>query len=349
MNWMLSDIVARLGGELVGEDRAVARVAPLERAQGDEISFVASPKYRKQLAGCQAGALIVPAALAEAAAEGGRPLIVTPDAYLYFARLAQLFHPAPAARAGVHPTATLAEGARVGATSEIGARVVLGRDVVVGERCRILPGVVVGDGTVIGDDVTLYPNVTVYHDCRIGSRVTIHSGAVIGADGFGFAPSRDGWVKIPQVGRVVIGDDVEIGANTTIDRGALDDTVIGQGAIIDNLVQIAHNVEVGARTAIAGCAGIAGSTKIGANVVIGGAVMMVGHISIADGTFIGGGTLVNKSIKTPDNYSSSYPLSTYKEWVSNAVHLRHLDALAKRVKSLERRLAAEQNQEESEQ
>ncbi|AXK40088.1 UDP-3-O-(3-hydroxymyristoyl)glucosamine N-acyltransferase [Crenobacter cavernae] len=348
MNWKLSDIVARLGGELVGADLGVARVAPLESAGADDISFVASAKYRKQLDVSDAGALIVPATLAEAASAGGRSLIVTADPYLYFARLSQLFYPAPVPVAGVHPAATLAEGVDVAATSEIGARVVLGRNVRVGERCRLLPGVVVGDDTVIGDDVTLYPNVTIYHDCRIGSRVTIHSGAVIGADGFGFAPSRDGWVKIPQVGRVVIGDDVEIGANTTIDRGAIDDTVIGQGVIIDNLVQIAHNVEVGTRTAIAGCAGIAGSTKIGANVVIGGAVMMVGHIMIADGTFIGGGTLVNKSLKTADNYSSSYPLSTYKEWVSNAVHLRHLDGLAKRVKSLERQLAAQQNKEDSE-
>jgi UDP-3-O-[3-hydroxymyristoyl] glucosamine N-acyltransferase len=345
MTLTLSEIVARLGGERLGDDVAVARVAPLEIAGAGDISFLANPKYRKQLDGTQASALIVSPALKEAAA--GRPLIVTPDPYLYFARLAQLFHPRPAPQAGIHPSAAVGEGTSIAASSEIGAHVSIGRNVTIGERCRILPGVVLGDNVVLGDDVTLNPNVVVYHDCVLGDRVSIHAGSVIGADGFGYAPSREGWVKIPQTGRVLIGDDVEIGANTTIDRGALEDTVIGNGVIVDNLVQLAHNVKVGERTAIAGCAGISGSTKIGARCLIGGAAMIVGHIEIADGTQIGGGTLVSKSVREADNYASSYPFSTYKEWVTNAVHLRHLDEMAKKIKQLERAVSALNNKSES--
>jgi UDP-3-O-[3-hydroxymyristoyl] glucosamine N-acyltransferase len=334
MTLTLSEIVARLGGELVGEDVAVSRVAPLENAGEGEISFLANPKYRKQLEVTQASALIVSPVLVEAAA--GHALIVTPDPYLYFAKLAQCFHPRPTPEPGVHPSSVVGEGTCIGTSSEVREHVSIGRNVVVGERCCIMPGVVLGDNVTIGDDVTLNPNVVIYRECVIGSRVTIHSGSVIGADGFGYAPSRDGWVKIPQTGRVLIGDDVEIGANTTIDRGALDDTVIGQGVIIDNLVQLAHNVTVGEGTAIAGCAGISGSTKIGARCTIGGAAMIVGHIEIADRTHIGGGTLVSKSIRQADNYASSYPFSTYKEWVANAVHLRRLDDFVKRIKELER-------------
>jgi UDP-3-O-[3-hydroxymyristoyl] glucosamine N-acyltransferase len=344
MTLTLSEIVARLGGELVGEDVSVSRVAPLASAQVGEISFLANPKYRKQLESTAASALIVSPALVEAAA--AYPLIVTPDPYLYFAKLTQWFHPQPAAVPGVHPSAVVGEETQIGASSEVREHVSIGRNVVIGERCRLLPGVVLGDNVMIGDDVTLHPRVTVYHGCRIGSRVTIHSGAVIGADGFGYAPSREGWVKIPQTGRVLIGDDVEIGANTTIDRGAMDDTVIGQGAIIDNQVMIAHNVKVGEGTAIAACTGISGSTKIGARCTIGGAAMLVGHIEIADKTHIGGGTLVSKTIREPGNYASSYPFSTYKDWVANAVHLRHLDDLVKRVKLLEREVDALNNNED---
>lgn len=344
MTLTLSEIVARLGGEHIGEDASINRVASLESAQAGEISFLANPKYRKQLDSTAASALIVSPALVEAAV--GHPLIVTPDPYLYFAKLTQWFYPQPSAVPGIHANAVVGEGARVAASSEIREQVSLGRNVVVGERCRLLPGVIVGDNVVIGDDVTLNARVTIYHDCVIGSRVTIHSGAVIGADGFGYAPSREGWVKIPQIGRVLIGDDVEIGANTTIDRGAMDDTEIGNGVIVDNQVQIAHNVKVGEGTAIAACTGISGSTKIGARVTIGGAAMLVGHIEIADKTHIGGGTLVSKSIREPGNYASSYPFSTHKDWVANAVHLRHLDDLVKRIKLLEREVDALNNNEE---
>lgn len=346
MTHTLQSIVALLGGELLGADRTVRALAPLESAGEDDIAFVNGVKYRKQAEASRAGTLIVPPALAEAFA-GSRTLIVSDDPYLYFAKLATLFHPAPAVRPGHHPLSSIGNGARVPSSCEIGPHVSIGRDAVLGERCRLMAGSVVGDGTVLGDDVTLYPNVTIYHGCRLGDRVTIHSGSVIGADGFGLAWDKDHWFKIPQTGRVIIGNDVEVGANTTIDRGALADTVIADGAKIDNLVQVAHNVHIGEHSAIAGCVGIAGSTRIGARCTVGGAAMFVGHITVADKTHIGGGTLVSKSIRESGTYASSYPMSTMKEWMSNAVHLRHLDDLVKRVKKLERSMQ-EHNKDEQE-
>ncbi|MBP4045774.1 UDP-3-O-(3-hydroxymyristoyl)glucosamine N-acyltransferase [Chromobacterium violaceum] len=336
MSYTLEHIVKQLGGELRGPNREVSRLAPLELAGAGEIAFVASAKFRRQMLESAADALIVTEALAADLPD--RSLIVAADPYLYFARLATLFHPPQAPRAGIHPRAVVGAGCRIGESSEIAANATIGDNVVIGERCRLMPGVVVGDGCEIGDDVTLYPNVTIYHDCVIGNRVGVHSGSVIGGDGFGLAWDKDHWFKIPQTGRVVLEDDVEIGANTTVDRGALVDTVIRKGAKIDNLVQIAHNVEIGEHTAIAGCVGIAGSTKIGARCTVGGAAMFVGHIEVADRTHIGGGTLVSKSIKEAGNYASSYPLQSMKDWLSNAVHVRHLDDFAKRVKQLEREL-----------
>jgi len=346
MSYTLSEIVAQLGGELRGPDARIQRLAPLETASAGELTFVASAKYRRQMDSCLASAVIVSPKLA-LDIDTERALIITADPYLYFAKVATLLSPAPRARPGVHERAVIGADSLVGASSEIGPLVSVGARAKIGERCRLMPGVVVGDDVEIGDDVTLYANVTIYHGCRIGHRVTIHSGAVIGGDGFGLAWDSDHWFKIPQTGRVLVGDDVEIGANTTIDRGALADTLIGRGAKIDNLVQIAHNVRIGEYTAIAGCVGIAGSTHIGAYCTIGGAAMFVGHIEIADRTHIGGGTLVSKSIRNSGNYASSYPLSTMKEWLSNAVHLRHLDELVGRVKQLENQIKTMQHKEAS--
>lgn len=337
MAYTLGFIVEQLGGQLVGADLEVSRLAPLQSAQSGDITFVAGVKYLKQLQSSLASAVIVsPKVLAQV--EQDRSYLVVDDPYLYFAKLATLFHPPKKARGGIHSSVSLGDGAVVAPSAELRTGVSVGKETVIGERCLIYPGVVIGDNVVLGDDVTLYPNVTIYDSCIVGHRVTVHSGAVIGADGFGLAWEKDHWFKIPQTGGVVIEDDVEIGANTTIDRGAMDDTRIGKGAKIDNLVQIAHNVQIGAHTAIAGCVGIAGSTKIGAYCTIGGAAMFVGHIEVADKTHIGGGTLVSKSIRNADNYASSYPLQTMKEWLSNAVHLRHLDDLAQRIKDLEREM-----------
>ncbi len=343
MQKQLSHIIAALGGTLAGQDIAISRIAPLHAAQKSDISFVSHPKHLNEALASQAGALIVHHKLADKLP--GRNLIVCDNPQLYFAQTARLFHPAPAANPGIHPSAVVEASAIVPDSCEIGANVYIGDCAVLGEGCRILANCVVEANCVLGEHTVLHSNVTVYAGCRLGDRVEIHSGTVIGADGFGNAWAQDHWYKIPQVGGVEIGNDVEIGANTTIDRGAIEDTVIAEGAKIDNLVQIAHNVHIGAHTAIAACVGIAGSTHIGAYCQIGGAAMFVGHIRVADRTFIGGGTLVAASINQPDYYASSYPLQTHRDWVKNAVHLRRLNELHRRVKTLENTINYPENKD----
>jgi UDP-3-O-[3-hydroxymyristoyl] glucosamine N-acyltransferase len=267
----------------------------------------------------------------------GRACIVTPDPYVYFARVAQLFNPPQLPAPGVHPAATVEvdvpASCSVGAAATVEAGALIGENVVIGPGCRIGRDVVIGAGT------RLHANVTVYHGCVIGQNCILHAGAVIGADGFGFARERDGsWIKIPQVGRVVIGDDVEVGANTTIDRGALDDTVIGDCVKLDNQIQIAHNVRIGEKTAIAGCVGIAGSTTIGARCMIGGQAGIIGHLNIADDVVVSAGTLVTKSITRGGVYTANLPVQSHPDWVRNFAHLRHLDALVDRIRALEQRL-----------
>lgn len=332
----LDELVARLGGELVGEGATVIRrVASLEGAGTDGIAFLANPKYGAKLATTRAAAVIVP----PGARDGTTlPRIVSAEPYLYFARVSQLLNPSPAIPAGVHPSAQvscdLPASVAVGPCAVVEEGVSLGEGVVIGAGCYV------GRGTVIGAQSHLHANVSIYHDCRLGERCLVHSGAVIGADGFGFARERDGtWVKIPQIGRVVIGDDVEIGANTAIDRGALDDTVIGNGAKIDNLVQVAHNVQIGEKTAIAGSAGIAGSAKIGARCMLGGQVGVTGHLEIGDDIMVSGCTMVSKTIKKPGVYTGNLPLQTHAEWIRNFSHLRHLDDMAKKIRQLEKQLA----------
>ncbi|MEZ5626210.1 MAG: UDP-3-O-(3-hydroxymyristoyl)glucosamine N-acyltransferase [Rhodocyclaceae bacterium] len=331
----VDDIVSRLGGELLGPgDTLIRALAPLDSAGPDEISFLANPKYRKQLDSTAAAAVIVGAGLTPPA---GKSYIVSDAPYLYFARVAQLLHPEPPPDPGVDPRASVSSeipaSVRVEAGACIDASVVLGEDVVIGA------GSVVGRGCRIGAGTRLSANVTLYPDCVIGARCRIHSGAVIGADGFGYARERDGrWVKIPQTGRVVIGDDVEIGANTTIDRGAMDDTVIGDGVKLDNQIQIAHNVTIGAMTAVAGCVGIAGSTRIGARCMIGGQAGIIGHLEIADDVMVSAGTLVTKSIRKAGVYTANLPLQAHGDWVREFSHLRHLDSMAARIRELEKRL-----------
>ena len=335
--WRLDDIVACLGGELAGDPATrVARVAPLESAGEGEIAFLANPKYQSQLKDCRASALILAPAAREHAA--GRAAIIVDEPYLYFARVAGLFNPPPAVVPGVHPAATVE--CEVPASVQIGPGATVEAGVVLGEEVVIGPGSHVGAGTRIGARTRLGPRVTIYHDCVIGSDCLFHAGVVIGADGFGFARHKDGrWTKIPQVGRVVIGDEVEIGANTTIDRGALGDTVIGNGVKLDNLIQIAHNVQIGEHTAMAGCAGVAGSAKIGARCLIGGQAGISGHLTVADDVVVSAWTLVPKSITRPGVYTSNLPLQKHGDWVRNFSHLRHLDALAARVRALEQKLA----------
>lgn len=330
----LSHIVATLGGTLRGQDCNIHSAAALSLAHEGQISFVTGRRHLQVASGSRASALIVDEKSAAALSDANALIIVSHPQY-YFAQVLNLLHPPAAAVTGIHPGAVIADDAVIGKCVQIDAHVVIGARSQIADGCRILAGSVIGEDCIIGENSIIWPHVSIYANSVIGSGVQIHSGSVIGADGFGNVWHEQRWHKIPQIGRVIIGDDVEIGANTTIDRGALGDTVIENGVKIDNLVQIAHNVHIGAHTAIAACVGIAGSTRIGVACQIGGAAMIVGHIHIADRTIIGGGTLVSGSIDRPDYYASSYPLQTHKDWVRNAVHLRHLNALHRRVKALE--------------
>lgn len=332
----LDELVARLGGELVGDGNiAVRRVATLDQAGEGDLSFLANPKYLSRLKSSRAAAVIVGRDARDAVTD--RPRIVTDDPYLYFARVARLFNPPPEMIPGVHPLAAVSCPIPSSAVVEASAVVEEGAEL--GEGVVIGAGSFVGRGVRIGARTRLAPRVTIYANCMIGADGIIHAGVVIGSDGFGFARERSGaWVKIPQSGRVVVGDDVEIGANTTIDRGALDDTVIGNGVKLDNQIQIGHNVRIGEYTAIAGCVGIAGSTQIGARCMIGGQAGIIGHLTIADDVVVSAGTLVTKSIRKRGVYTANLPVQGHADWVRNFAHLRHLDALVDRIRALEQRL-----------
>jgi UDP-3-O-[3-hydroxymyristoyl] glucosamine N-acyltransferase len=322
--------VARLGGEAVGEVSApLTGVATLDSAGPTHIAFLANPKYRARLASTRAGAVILGPGDRDA---GTMPRIVSDNPYAYYARTVGLFHPEPVAVAGTHPTAHVAASARVAKGAEVGAFAVIGEGCEVGEGAVVGAQSVLGDGVRIGAGTRLHPRVTIYAGCTVGERCILHSGAVIGADGFGMARDAGRWIKIPQVGAVRIGNDVEVGANTAIDRGALDDTVIEDGVKLDNLIQVAHNCRIGAHTVIAGCTGISGSVTIGRDCLIGGGVGIVGHLSICDGVTISGFTFVTKSITEPGTYTSGMPIMAHGEWLRNAAQLRHLDELARRVK-----------------
>jgi UDP-3-O-[3-hydroxymyristoyl] glucosamine N-acyltransferase len=319
MRVTVADIVARLGGQCLGDASAVIdRIATLDGAQPSHIAFLANPRYRNQLASTRAGCVIVGAAQAEEAAARGTA-IVAADPYLYYARLSQWW--AQASRAphvGVHPSAVIEPGATIAPDATVGA------------LCHIGADAVIGPGTVIA------PRVTVGERCVIGARGIVHSGVVIGADGFGFAPHEGRWEKIAQLGAVRIGDDVEIGANTCIDRGALDDTVIEDGVKLDNLIQIGHNVRVGAHSAMAGCVGIAGSAKIGRHCTFGGGAIVLGHLEVADHVHITAATVVSRSITKPGQYSGMFPIDDNASWEKNAATLRQLHALRERLRALER-------------
>lgn len=330
----LADIAARLGGDVLGDAQTrIHQVAALASAGAGEIAFLVSPKYKSQLLTTAASAVIVPPDFADAVA---LPRIVTRNPYAYYARLATLLNPRPTSAVGIHPSAFSASELPVSVS--VGPNASIGEGVTLGENVVIQAGCVIGDGASIGEGSLLYPNVTVYAGCRIGSRAIIHAGAVIGSDGFGFAPDQGQWVKIPQIGRVVIGDDVEIGANTAIDRGALEDTVIGDGSKLDNQVHIGHNCRIGRNCLLCGCVGIAGSTELQDNVIVGGASEIEGHITIAAGVVISGGTTVTKSITKAGRYTSIFPLDEHAGWLHNAAQARNLVKLAERVAELERKL-----------
>jgi UDP-3-O-[3-hydroxymyristoyl] glucosamine N-acyltransferase len=328
-SYRLGEIVARLGGERAGDhDPEVRRVATLESAGPGDLSFVSSPKYLRQLGATRASAVILSRGQRSATQ---LPRILCDDPYAYYARAAQLLNPEALAVPGVHPRALVETGAEVAATATVGPFCHVARGARLGERVVLGPGCAIGEDAQIGDDARLGPSVTVYARSVIGKRALIHAGAVVGADGFGIAPQDGRWIKIPQVGRVVIGDDVEVGANTTIDRGALDDTVIEDGVKLDNQIQVAHNVRIGAHTAIAAFAGIAGSARIGRHCLIGGAARIMGHIEIADGVTVTATSFVTKSIRSAGTYSSALPAEPVREWAKTVAHLRGLERLSKRA------------------
>jgi UDP-3-O-[3-hydroxymyristoyl] glucosamine N-acyltransferase len=335
----LSEIVDRLGGDLSGDpSHRIDRIGPLQGATPGTIAFLANPRYQSQLIESQAGCVIVAPAAREAALARGAT-IVTPDPYLYFAKLTQWWaemlrrSPTP----GLHPTTVVEEGAVVHPTASIGAFTFIGADTVVGANVLIGPHCHLGAGAQVGEGTRFAARVTFGDRCRIGARGIVHSGVVIGADGFGFAPHQGRWEKIEQLGAVRIGDDVEIGANTCIDRGALGDTVIEDGVKLDNLIQIAHNVHIGAHTAMAACTGVAGSARIGKHCMIGGSANIMGHIEIVDHVQVSACTFVSRSIRQPGVYSGSWPFEENASWEKNAATVRQLHALRDRLRALEKK------------
>lgn len=336
----LGELAVRFGCELRGDPEArVDHVATLRAAGAGALSFLANPAYRSHLPATRATAVVLADA---AAAESPCAALVTADPYALFARIAAVLHPAPPLVPGVSPQAVVAPDAVVPASCRVAAGAVVGAGVRLGERVDVGPHCVLASGSRIGDDTRLVANITVYPGVVLGARCILHAGVVVGADGFGFARERDGtYTKVPQVGGVRVGDDVEIGANTTIDRGALDDTVIGDGVKLDNQIQVGHNVVIGSHTVIAAQTGIAGSTTIGARCVIGGQVGIAGHITLADDVMVGGGASVTGSLRRAGVYGGGpTPADDLPRWRRNMARFGQLDALARRLRSLERRAGA---------
>lgn len=319
----LGELIDCLGGELIGSrDQRVAQVAPLDSAGPEHLSFLGRSAYRAALDQSRAGVVVV----APEAGISGRTLILAPNPYAYFVRVAAMLNPEPMPVSGRHEAAWVHSDAVIADSAEIGPFVSIDRGARVGERVRIGAGCRVGAEVEIGDDSCLHPNVTVYPRSRIGRRVVVQSGAIIGSDGFGGVLDGGRWLKMPHLGRVVIGDDVDIGANTTIDRGAMADTIIGDGVKMDNQIQVAHNCVIGAHTTMAGCSAIAGSTRVGEYCVIGGAARVLGHLTLADRVVVSAGTLIMRSIDRPGRYTGIYPAEEHRAWLKGAVGLRRLGA-----------------------
>jgi len=334
----LSELGAEVGAAVHGDgDIRVHSVATLEHAGAGTIAFLANPRYASLLATTRAAAVIVTPAFAD-----GTPLpkLVHGNPYATYARVASILHPMAKTVPGVHRSAVVAADASIDASAAIGPLVTLGARARIDANAVIGAGCAIGAEAVICESAILHAHVTVYPRCVIGPRTIVHAGAVVGSDGFGMAEEAGRWLKIPQLGRVVVGADCEIGANTTIDRGAIGDTLIEDDVKLDNQIQIGHNCTIGAHTAIAGCAGIAGSTSIGRNCKIGGAAMISGHLKIADGTTISASTGVYDSILEPGVYTAAFPALRHREWRYVASEFRRLRALAERVAALERALAA---------
>lgn len=332
VSMLASQLADILGGSLIGDDRQVLSVAPLDTAKVSDLSFLSNARYHKQLLSSNAGVILV---RPDQVLDVRHSAIIVEDPYLAFAYATQVFDKRKTVSPGVDLNACVDPSSSISPSAKVCAGAVIEAEVVIEDRAYIGPNSVVGKGSKVGSDSRIEANVTLYSDVTIGQRCLIHSGAVLGADGFGFAKERDSWVKIAQLGGVVIGDDVEVGAGTTIDRGALNNTIIGDGVKLDNQIQIAHNVEIGQSTAIAGCTAIAGSTRIGSHCTIAGMSGITGHLEIADKTHITAMTLVSRSISQPGAYSSGTGVEPHAQWKRNVVRFRQLDKLSQRVRHLE--------------
>jgi UDP-3-O-[3-hydroxymyristoyl] glucosamine N-acyltransferase len=318
----LGELAVRFGLELAGDPgEAIDGVAPLGAAGPGKLAFCTGPKYRKQLAATRATAVVLPR---ELAADCPVAALISENPYASFARIAVGLHPPAPVKAGVAAGAQIAESATVAGSAWIGPCAFIGAGVVIGERCSIGPNCVVEDGARLGDDCRLQAGVTICHDVSVGARCVFKPGAVVGSDGFGFAPDVDGYVKVPQLGSVRLGNDVDVGANTTIDRGTMEDTVIGDGVKLDNQVQVGHNCRIGAHTVVAGCVGISGSSIIGSRCMIGGAVGIVGHLEIGDGVIVTGFSMVTQSLPGPGIYSSGLPAIEAAKWRRTVAWLHRL-------------------------
>ncbi len=344
----IAELAKQFSARLVGSGaREVKEFAPLKEANIQQLAFLANPLYRSDAVVSAAAGLVVSESdfeyLSQHESPTYRSYLITNNPYALFARISQEFAKASSNKfeAGIDPTAVIEAGAIIASSAYIGPHCYISKNAKVGERTQLLSHVAIGESASIGDDAIIYPHVTIYHGCSLGHRNIIHSGTVIGSDGFGFAPdlAAKEWVKVPQIGAVVIGDDVEIGSNTSIDRGAMADTVIESGCKIDNLVQIAHNVHVGALTVIAGNTAVAGSTRIGKMCMIGGSTSFSGHLTIADQTTISGGTTIIRSIDKPgQHYTSIFPMLPHSDWEKNAAILRGLDKMRQKIKELEKQI-----------
>jgi UDP-3-O-[3-hydroxymyristoyl] glucosamine N-acyltransferase len=342
------ELVFQFGGVLVGRaDTTVSKLGTLADADQQSLSFLSNPKYRGQLKKTQAAIVLIQAS-AQADLPTGATAIICEQPYLYYAKVSRLFGP-NLPQPSIHSSANIHPTAKIGNLVSIGPNVCIGAGAKLGDQCIVMANVVVGENCSIGQSTQIYPNVTVYHDCIVGNNCIIHSGVVIGADGFGFAPSENGWQKITQVGAVVIGNNVEVGANTCIDRGAIGDTTIGDGCKLDNQIQIAHNVKIGANTVMAACVGVAGSAVIGERCLIGGAAGILGHLSIANDVTISAMSLVTKSIAEPGMYTGVFPLMPNRDWERSAVIVKQLEQLRGRIKALEETTTQQQKQQHSDQ
>lgn len=336
MSYTLGELAEKVGARLHGDaSYQVDGVATLQNAQAQQISFLANPRYRKQLATSKAGAVVLSEDDLSFCTTNA---LVSRDPYLSFAKISAELNKIEPAEAGIHPSAVVSADSTIHPSVCIGPQSVVESGVTIGAGSVIGAGCFIGKNSSIGEEVFFSANVTICYGSKISDRVRIHPGVVIGSDGFGFANNKGEWLKVPQTGAVQIGHDVEIGANTTIDRGALDDTIIGNGVKLDNQIQIAHNVQIGAHTAVAACVGIAGSAKIGKHCAIAGSVGILGHLEIVDNVHITAMSLVTGSIKTPGIYSAGTPLEPSHDWRKNFVRFKQLDEMARRLSALEKKL-----------